>query len=121
MASSETGVTVSDQLDGWLRGDGEKTVDSLIELFGRRSFAVLFVLLLGVPALPIPTGGATHVFEVIAALLAMELVLGREEIWLPKRWRALELAGPRQQAFVTKLMRMIRRLERLSRPTKRRL
>src|SRR3954470_9313101 len=116
MGSSETGVTVSDQLEGWLRGDGEKTVDSLIELFGRRSFAILFVLLLGVPALPIPTGGATHVFEIIAVLLALQLIAGRDEIWLPQRWRGLDLAGPRRQKFIAGLMRMIRRLERISKP-----
>jgi len=28
--------------------------------------ALIFILLLGVPALPLPTRGATHVFEIIA-------------------------------------------------------
>jgi hypothetical protein len=107
---------VSDELQRWLAGDGEKTLRSLIELFGERSFAILFILLLGVPALPLPTGGATHVFEVIAVLLALELIVGREEIWLPERWRSLELAGEKQQRFIAALMKAIRRLERLSRP-----
>jgi hypothetical protein len=74
------------------------------------------VVLLGVPALPLPTGGATHVFEVIAMLLAVQLIAGRHHIWLPQRWRMLELAGDRQQRFLAALMRMIRRLERISRP-----
>ena len=43
---------LSHELEGWLAGDGNKTVGSLVDLFGERSFAVLFVLLLGVPALP---------------------------------------------------------------------
>jgi hypothetical protein len=107
---------VSDQLERWLASDGEKTVGSLIELFEEKSFAILFVVLLGVPALPLPTGGATHVFELIAVLLALELIAGREAIWLPQRWRDRELAGKRQQRFIAGLMRMIRRLERLSRP-----
>jgi len=107
---------VSDQLEGWLAGDGEKTVASLIELFGKKSFAILFVVLLAVPALPLPTGGATHVFEIIAVLLAAQLIAGRDHIWLPKRWRDLELAGDRQQRFIARLMRLIRRLERISRP-----
>jgi hypothetical protein len=107
---------VSEQLAGWLAGDGEKTVASLIELFQEKSFVILFVVLLGVPALPLPTGGATHVFEIIAVLLAAQLIAGREAIWLPKRWRNLELAGDRQQRFLGGLMRMIRRLERISRP-----
>ena len=107
---------ISDQLERWLNSDGAKTLGSLIELFEEKSFAILFVLLLGVPALPLPTGGATHVFEVIAVLLALELIAGRDTIWLPQRWCALELGGDRQQRFLTALMRMIRRLERLSRP-----
>jgi hypothetical protein len=107
---------VSDQLERWLTSDGEKTLGSLIALFEDKSFAIVFVLLLGVPALPLPTGGATHVFEIIAVLLALELIAGRKEIWLPQRWRKLELAGDRQQRFVAALMKTICRLERLSRP-----
>jgi hypothetical protein len=107
---------VSDQLEGWLSSDGQKTLGSLILLFQEKSFAILFVLLLGVPALPLPTGGATHVFEIVAMLLAVELIAGRDQIWLPRRWRRLQLAGPSQQRFINRLMKTIRWLERFSRP-----
>lgn len=110
------GTQLSGQLRQWLDAEGERTLGSLIAVFGEKSFAVLFVLLLGVPALPLPTGGATHVFEVIAALLALELIAGRREVWLPARWRRLELGGPRQQRFVARLMRLIGWFERHSRP-----
>ena len=109
-------VSIGDELERWLTGEGEKTLGSLVEAFGEKSFAVLFVLLLGVPALPLPTGGATHVFEVIAALIALELIVGRHEVWLPKRWRALSMAGDKQRRFLASLTRLIRRLERISRP-----
>jgi hypothetical protein len=108
--------SVSRELERWLQSDGEKTLGSLVELFEEKSFAIVFVLLLGVPALPLPTGGATHVFEIIAVVLAAQLIAGRTRIWLPQRWCALELAGPRQQRFIAGLMRLIRRLERFSRP-----
>ena len=107
---------MSHELDAWLHSDGDKTLGSLIELFEKKSFAILFVLLLGVPALPLPTGGATHVFEVIAGLLALQLIAGRDEIWLPARWRSREIAGDKQQRFLTSLVKLIRRLERVSRP-----
>jgi hypothetical protein len=107
---------VSDGLQRWLTSDGEKTLGSLIELFEEKSFAILFVVLLGVPALPLPTGGATHVFEIIAMLLALELIAGREQIWLPQRWRRLDLAGEKQQRFIATLTKVIRWLERFSRP-----
>ena len=107
---------LSHELEGWLDGDGEKTMGGLLDLFGERAFAVLFVLLLGVPALPLPTGGATHVFELIAILVALQLIVGRDEIWLPQRWRTIELAGGKRERFLTALMKLIRRLERLSKP-----
>jgi len=102
---------VSEQLQGWLSSDADKTLGSLIDVFGEKGFAICFVLLLGVPALPLPTGGVTHVFEIIAVLLAVQLIAGRKQIWLPKRWIKLEWR-PHQQRFINGLMRMIRRIER---------
>jgi hypothetical protein len=110
------GETVSQAFERWLASDGEKTLGSLFQLFEEKSFALLFVLLLGVPALPLPTGGATHVFEIIAILLAVQLIAGRHQIWLPERWRRIQLAGPTRQRFITGLLKVIRWLERFSRP-----
>jgi hypothetical protein len=107
---------LSDQLEGWLEGDQPKTVGNLIELFGEKSFAVLFLLLLAIPALPLPTGGVTHVFELIAMLLALELIVGRRTVWLPERWRRRELGAATQKRFSEVLLRRIRWLERHSRP-----
>ncbi|HEX3434440.1 MAG TPA: exopolysaccharide biosynthesis protein [Solirubrobacteraceae bacterium] len=107
---------VSDQLERWLGGDGEKTLGGLIDAFGKGSFALIFLVLMAVPALPLPTGGVTHVLEVVVMLLALELIVGRRTVWLPERWRKLELAGPKQEKFITTLLRRIRSLERFSRP-----
>lgn len=53
-------------------------------------------------------------FEVIAVLLAFELMAGRDTVWLPQRWQRIELAGSAR--FVTGLLKLIRWLERFSRP-----
>ncbi|MHB8234681.1 MAG: exopolysaccharide biosynthesis protein [Solirubrobacteraceae bacterium] len=107
---------VSDQLERWLGGDDEKTLGGLIDAFGKGSFALIFLVLMAVPALPLPTGGVTHVLEIVVMLLALELIVGRRTVWLPERWRKLELAGPKQEKFITTLLRRIRSLERFSRP-----
>jgi hypothetical protein len=107
---------VSDELERWLEGDERKTLGGLIDAFGEGSFALIFVLLMAVPALPLPTGGVTHVLEVIVMLLALELIAGRRNVWLPQRWREVELAGAKQQKFIDTLLRRIRTLERFSRP-----
>jgi len=107
---------VSDKLERWLQGEGPKTLGSLIDLFGEKSFAILITLLMAVPALPLPTGGATHVLEVVTMLLALELSVGRREIWLPERWKRMELVGASRQRFARALLKRIRWLERFSRP-----
>lgn len=76
----------------------------------------MFVLLLGVPALPLPTGGATHVFEAVAMLLALQLIANRDRIWLPRRWREIDVGGSNRQRLTDALMKTVRRLERHSRP-----
>jgi hypothetical protein len=75
---------------------------------------VLFVLLLSVPALPLPTGGVTHVFEVIAMLLALELIVGRRRVWLPDRWRDREIKPEMRRRFSEKLLPRMRWIERHS-------
>jgi len=109
-------MRLSDDLERWLATEGDKTVDSLVDLFGQKSFAILFVLLLGPSALPLPTGGLTHVFEIIAMLLGLQLIVGRDVIWMPQRWRRLQLAGAKSARFLRALMKMIRWFERHSRP-----
>jgi hypothetical protein len=100
-------------LEGWFRSPGPKTLGSLTELFAEKSFAVLFVLLLALSALPLPTGGVTHVFELIAMLLALELIAGRKTVWLPERWKRRELGAERASE---RLLKWIRWLDRHSRP-----
>jgi hypothetical protein len=107
---------LSDRLEDWFRSPEPKTVGSLIELFGEKSFAVLFVLLLAVPALPLPTGGVTHLFELIAMLLALQLIVGRRTVWLPERWKRRELGPAAKRRFSEVLLRRLRWLERHSRP-----
>jgi hypothetical protein len=116
-ASRPTPQKASDQIDRWLTSAGDKTLGGLIDVFQAKSFALIFILLLGVPALPLPTGGATHLFEIIAMLVALQLVAGRNKIWLPARWCRLELGtGGGRTRFIRGLMKAIRWIERFSRP-----
>src|SRR6478735_209766 len=116
MPGGTTDGPVSDQLERWLADDREHTLGALVDVFEEKSFALLFTLLLGVSALPLPTGGATHVFDVIAVLAAAQLVAGRDRIWIPERWRGVPLGGRKQRRFTSGLLKFIRALERVSRP-----
>jgi hypothetical protein len=105
----------SDELEAWLRTDEPKTLGALNDVFDERSFAVAITLLTFPSALPIPTGGVTHVLEVVALLLAVQIIVGREEIWLPRRWRERELGSMMTGKAIPFVIRRVRFFERHSR------
>ncbi len=76
----------SNQLADWLKHGKDKSLAGLNGVFAEKTFAIAFLLLMALPALPIPTGGITHVTEVITMLLCLEMMAGLSSPWLPKRW-----------------------------------
>jgi hypothetical protein len=109
------GAALSDDLESALEDD-ELTLGRLNDVLDERGFALVLLLLMMPSALPIPTGGVTHVLEVCSVLVAGQMALGRRDLWLPRR-----LARHRLGEFFTgkaapKLLRFIRWFERHSRP-----
>jgi hypothetical protein len=109
-------TSVSQKLQKWLSGDTDKTVGSLQLIFDDRIFAVLFVVLMLTAALPIPTGGITHIFEIIVMLLSLELVIGRSTLWLPQKWLNLKFGKRFCEKAIPFLIRKLSWLERHSQP-----
>jgi hypothetical protein len=101
------------QLERWLEGDDLKTLGRLGDVFKEKAFAVAVLLLMITPALPLPTGGITHVFEAVTVLLGAEMVVGSKTIWLPSRWKGRELGRTARKALPV-MTRRIRSLERMS-------
>jgi hypothetical protein len=108
--------TFADQLEHWLRADDTKTLGSLGDVFAEKAFAVTILLLMFLPALPLPTGGISHVFEGIVVVVASQMVLGRRTLWLPERWRRRPLGPLATDKAIPLMVRWVRRFERFSRP-----
>ena len=106
---------VSDHLAGWLASDDPSTLGLLAETFGAKIFPVACLVLMAPSALPIPTGGANHVLDVIALVFAAQIALAREKLWLPARWRTRAL-GPRTCKAMGYVVRAIHWSERFARP-----
>lgn len=102
-------------LQNWLKISQDKTLRGLIEVFEEKAFAIIFLLMLALPALPIPTGGVTHVTELIAALVGLQMIVGRRTIWLPARWQKLNAGKFLEGKAAQKLIGVIKWFERFSR------
>lgn len=105
----------SDELEGWLVSDEHKTFGEMADVFGERGFAVAVVLTMSLPALPLPTGGVTHVFEVVALLVGVEMVVGLDELWLPGWVKRRGLGSVIEGRALPFIVRRIRWFEKRSR------
>lgn len=105
----------SQELEQWLKGSQRKTLGHLFEVFGEKSFAIAFLLLLCVSALPLPTGGLTNIFELIAALICLQLIAGRSTIWLPRKWQKINIGRLLKGKATQKLISVIKWFEKYSR------
>ena len=106
----------SQTLERWLRADGPKTLGDLNQTFAENGFAVSIMLLMLLPALPLPTGGVSHLFEAIAVVLAAEMALGRTTVWLPARWQNRQLGSLTTASAIPLVARWLGHIERLSKP-----
>lgn len=106
-----TGSRFSNDLQQWLKSSRPKTLASLIEVFDERSFAIVILILMIIPALPLPTGGITHIFEVIVALLALEMIAGLKAISLPRRWQTMKLGSIMEKRAIPVIIKRIRWFE----------
>lgn len=114
--TDEVQPAFSDELERWLRSDSPKTLGALGDVFEEKSFAVTILLLMLLPALPLPTGGVTHVFELVAVILAAEMVIGRQTIWVPKRWQDRGLGALATDSAIPRITKWLRCAERVSKP-----
>jgi hypothetical protein len=92
------------------------TIGSLADVLDERGFAVVLMILMIPSALPIPTGGVTHVLEIFAGLIALQMVVGRRELWIPGRLARKELGETFTGKAAPKMLRFIRWFERRARP-----
>lgn len=103
------------QLERWLRSDEPKTFGDMSEVFGERGFAVMVLLFMSIPAIPLPTGGVTHILEAVTILVGLQMMLGRRTVWLPRRLRCRELGSLLADNAMPFIVRRVRWFETRSR------
>lgn len=111
-----TNYRFSNKLEHWLKSKAPKTLGSINETFAEKAFAVSILLLMAFPALPLPTGGLSHVFEIVTMLLALQLVIGRKTFWLPGFLGRVKLGALATGKAMPALLKLIRKLEKISHP-----
>lgn len=113
--SQHTVEPFSQQLKKWTKSSQKKTLETLLKVFKEKSFAIIFFLMLALAALPLPTGGLTHLTELVAMLVCLQLIVGRKSVWLPKSWKKRDISSIVQGKAAAKLVAFIAWFEKYSR------
>jgi hypothetical protein len=98
-------------------GDARRDVaiSELVERFGSRAFGALIFIFAVINCLPLPPGSST-VLSIPIILLAPQVALGRQAPWLPEKLRNRMISADHLRSFSSRLLPMLRRIERVSKP-----
>ncbi|MFW2480159.1 MAG: exopolysaccharide biosynthesis protein [Lentimonas sp.] len=88
----------------------------LTEAVGDKGFGVLLMLLSLPSALPIPAPGYSIPFGIAMAIIALQIIIGRETIWLPERLLNLRVHPRLASKMVGTGAAFLRRIEKLIKP-----
>ncbi|MEL6552587.1 MAG: exopolysaccharide biosynthesis protein [Cyanobacteria bacterium J06621_11] len=94
----------------------EVTLNELLDIAGERTFGFLFVLLSLPSALPIPAPGYSTPFGVVMFLLAVQLIIGRDQPWMPEKFRKQGFERTKIQGLVGKGIPWLQKIELVARP-----
>lgn len=108
--------TFSDMLERLGEGASENlSLREMVEAFGERGFGAVILMLALMALFPWPPGGKA-VFSVPIILIAAELALQREKVWLPRWMLNLSVSRESYRTTAAKVLPRLRRVERLTRP-----
>lgn len=96
--------------------EGEKVaIGDLVNALRNRAFGILF-LIFGIPnCIPMPPG-IPVICGIVLGLIGIQMVIGRQELWLPERIARQTFSRSMLETIVTRSRPYIERFERLSRP-----
>jgi hypothetical protein len=89
---------------------------SVLDLAGERVFGFLFVLLALPSALPVPAPGYSIPFGILLLILAVQLIIGRQRPWFPKKWLNHQIPIEKVRGFIRAGLSWLQRIELISRP-----
>ncbi|GAB4535641.1 MAG: exopolysaccharide biosynthesis protein [Pleurocapsa sp.] len=92
------------------------TLADILSLAGERIFGFLLVILALPSALPVPAPGYSIPFGIAIFVLAIQLVMGRDRPWLPKKILQGSMPLKNVQGFVEKGIPWLKRIEALTKP-----
>ncbi len=92
------------------------TLNEILGIAGERTFGFLFVLLALPSALPIPAPGYSTPFGILMLLLAVQLIVGRDQPWFPEKFRKQGFDRAKIKGLIEKGIPWLQKIELVAKP-----
>jgi hypothetical protein len=108
--------STSDLLIGAVRGEGERiAIGQILDALDTRAFGFA-ILLFSIPScVPMPPGVPT-VVGIVLLMISIQMVMGRQELWLPRFLTSKSFSRPALISGLEKFKPWLEKVERLARP-----
>lgn len=103
--------SVSVKLSKWLKKDSTPTLKEFNQAFGDEGMALLTMILISPSALPVPTGGITHILQIAVLIIAAQALVGRDHLWIPEKMGGIKIDGPIKTKVMPTLVKFLKKAE----------
>lgn len=96
--------------------DAPVTVEAILNIFRHRGFGFFLMIFSAVPALPLPAVLIASILSLPIFLVAIQLLLGRNEPWIPVWLAKKTISGNSLKTISAKLIPFLQFFERFAKP-----
>lgn len=100
-------------------GEAGPSIASMTAAVGEKGFGLLLMVLALPSALPIPAPGYSTPFGIVIGFVALQMIFGRSEIWVPEKLRGKRLSAHLARKLLGAASYFLRKIERFIRPRQR--
>lgn len=101
-----------------LESEGERglSIHEVTGAVGEKGFGLLLMVLSLPSALPVPAPGYSTPFGIVIALIALQMIQGRQAVWLPEKLGNLRIKPSIAGAMLGSASKFLAKVERFIRP-----
>ncbi len=95
------------------------SIGETTQAVGEKGFGLILMVLSLPSALPVPAPGYSTPFGIVIGLIALQMILGRQTLWIPARLQRIRIKPSLAKSMLGTATRALKKIERWIRPRQR--
>ena len=114
-------LPLGDALEELLQSDEARgpSIGEIVETVGEKGFGLVLMVLSLPSALPVPAPGYSTPFGIVIGLIALQMMLGRQTLWVPDKLKGVRIKPSLSKKMLGVAAKFPKKIERFIRPRQR--